>query len=168
MLTTVVSRCFCKSATPSRRPWIPLVVNDTVFPQETETTGRLVTPARLARAKFRAVRLFMQHRDDIEAAFRSFCFGQYDKCTRVKVDMDEAIQRARRCIIDPFLEKVWGESNDEDVAVSDEFPMTDAELVGTVMHEALHYVVRLDRGYGWRDLCTRVEHEVMAFLGDIQ
>ena len=139
-----------------------------VFPPEIENISRPVTAARLGRAKFQAVRNLMTHRDYINETFRSFCFGKYDKCKRVKVDMDEAIQRARRCTINPFLEKVWGESNDEDVHVSDEFPMTDAELIGTIMHEALHYVCRLDRGYGWRDLCTRVEHDVMAHLGDIQ
>ena len=121
----------------------------------------------MARAKFFAARHMLQRRDDIEKCFTSFCFAQYDKCKRVKVDMDEAIARVRRCEINSFLEGVWGESNDEDVYVSNEFDMTDPELVGTIMHEALHYVCRLDRGYGWRDLCTRVEHEVMEFMGDI-
>ena len=171
---SALHRCVCqheKRRRPVRktaRRIKPDMPQCTVFPPETENVGRPVTQVRLARAKFKAVRLLMQYRDDIKTTFESFCFVAYEKCTRVKVDMDDAIRRARVCKIDPFLENVWGESNDEDVAVSDEFPMTDAELVGTIMHEALHYVCRLDRGYGWRDLCTRVEHEVMEFLGDIQ
>ena len=109
----------------------------------------------------------MQHRAGVEECFKSCCFAQYDKCKRVRVNMDEAVARVRRCEINRLLEGVWGESNNEDVHVSTEFDMTDPELVGTIMHEALHYVCRLDRGYGFRDLCTRVEHEVMEFMGDI-
>lgn len=121
----------------------------------------------MARAKFFAASTLRQHRNEIAQCINDYVFAEYDKCKRVRVDMDKAIQRARVCKIDPVLEGVWGESNDEDVWVSNEFEMTDPELVGTIMHEALHYVCRVDRGYGFRDLCTRVEHGVMEFMGDI-
>ena len=45
--------------------------------------------------------------------------------------------------------------------------MTMADFVSTIMHESMHYICKVDRGYGFVDMCTRDEHEVFRRLGEV-
>ena len=48
--------------------------------------------------------------------------------------------------------KIWISSN----------KLSDDELVGTILHESLHYLVT----FNGNDICEKDEHQVMAKLGD--
>lgn len=136
-----------------------------VFPELGDDTARLVTEARLARARSLAVRILRQHADVVQQIFAIVAHEASNKVRGVRVDTDKIISRCRKAVLRP-LPDLYGISDDEEVHISSMHPMQDAEVVHTVLHEAMHYSVKVDRGYGYRFMCTRDEHQAMAALGD--
>jgi hypothetical protein len=151
----------------------------------------IVTPARLSRAKYQCVRQGLKSTSDIISAFYraadmpgkkwGYCecsnfpdYCQWGPCarnevTRITIDTDEFIQRIRMAKLDPVKDGCYGESDDCEVCISEIMEMTDEELRGTIIHEALHYICKVDRGYGYQWMPTIDEHTAMHIFGkDIQ
>jgi len=138
----------------------------------------LVTNARLARAKYQAVRRVIGNEDRIVDCFvRTANMPAYcnrfsrprQKIARIYVKTDEILKRIRIAILTDVKDNCYGESDDVEVCISKVMEMTDEELVTTLIHEALHYICYTDRGYGYRCMCTRDEHHAMfLYHRDIQ
>ena len=151
----------------------------------------IVTPARLARAKYQCVRRALISTDEIKSAFLDaakmpgnkwgyrICYDNPDYCqwgpcarnevTRITINTDEFIQRIRMAKLYPVEDGYYGESDDCEVCISEIMEMTDEELRGTIIHEALHYICKVDRGYGYHWMSTIDEHTAMHIFGeDIQ
>ena len=125
-----------------------------------------VTQARLNRAKFQAVRLIKKHENDILCAFELAARDRSEKTRRVKVDIERALSRVRSCKVGLTSENCWGESDECEILINERQEHTRNELIGTVLHEALHFVCKSCRGYGLRFLATDAEHAAMTILGE--
>ena len=106
-----------------------------------------------------------RHENTIRQVFEEYIYGTYTKTRRTQIITQLIYDRIRMAELAP-IDDCWGESNDEYVHVSSKFNMSDADIQGTLLHEALHYIARIDRGYGYRDMCARAEHDVMKMLGE--
>lgn len=128
---------------------------------------KLVTQMSLQRAKSRAIRQIRIFKDEIIAMFTKVAKETNTNSlnTRVRVDIENAIERCRTVTLKEM--KQYGICDEINVCVSNSYPMTMTDLVSTIMHESLHYTCRVDRGYGWIDMCTRDEHEVFRRLGEV-
>ena len=145
-----------------------------LFPDyEADTSRRRpATRARMHRMQREAVRRLREHRADIAFCFEASCVDAQLRCRRkyrsypidsVRVDVERAVERVRRCIVSPHVSAdAWGESDDEQVFISAAQLFTDSELLGTMLHEALHYCGT------WKghDIATHIEHMAMRALGD--
>ena len=138
----------------------------------------LVTPARLARAKYQAIRRVLGTEASVKESFErtgnmtGFC-SRFQRprqnIVRIKVKTEDILDRIRMTKIAEVKSECYGESDDIEVCISGVMEMTDNELIATIIHEALHYICYTDRGYGWRSMCTRDEHQAMYYYGrDIQ
>jgi len=136
----------------------------------------LVTNARLARCKLQAVKRILDSPNRVLVAFervaRMSGHNYKGKCPRkraigLEINLEELIKRARMCEIGSVSDNCYGESDDMEVLVSGVLPMTDSELIGTIIHEALHYICKVDRGYSYCWMCTRDEHLAMEMYGNI-
>ena len=58
-------------------------------------------------------------------------------------------------------ESLYGESDGERIWIAKE-KVNDAYLLGTMLHEALHYAARINNKY----ICEEDEHRVFRALGD--
>ena len=138
----------------------------------------LVTNARLARAKYQAVRRVIGNEDKIvdcfvRTAFMSAYCNRFSRPRQdvvgINIKISEILRRIRIAIITDVKDNCYGESDDEEVCISGVMKMTDEELITTIIHEALHYICYTDRGYGYNCMCTRDEHHAMYLFGrDIQ
>jgi len=136
----------------------------------------LVTKERLARCKYQAVKRILNSPNHVLTVFervaRMSGHNYKDACPRkraigLEINLDELVKRARMCEIGPVTDGCYGESDDMEVLVSGVMPMSDYELTGTIIHEALHYICKVDRGYYYRWMCTRDEHLAMEMYGNI-
>ena len=55
----------------------------------------------------------------------------------------------------------YGEADDEKIWIS-KCKMSDEYLLGTILHESLHYCVTING----KDICERYEHFAIKILGD--
>lgn len=126
-----------------------------------------VTQMSLQRAKSRAIRQIRIFQNEIIAMFTKVAIETNTNSinTRVRVDIEKAIERCRTVTLKEM--KQYGICDDVNVCVSSSYPMTMTDLVSTIMHESLHYTCKVNRGYGWIDMCTRDEHEVFRRLGEV-
>ena len=132
-----------------------------------DTEKKLVTEMSLQRAKSRAIRQIRIFQNEITAMFTKVAKETNTNSlnTRVRVDIENAIERCRAVTLKEM--KQYGICDEINVSVSNSYPMTMTDLVSTIMHESLHYTCKVDRGYGWIDMCTRDEHEVFRRLGEV-
>lgn len=136
------------------------------FPICINPVKRLITDMSLQRAKSRAIRQIRMYENEIIMMFNKVAKKTNTNSinTRVRVDIDEAIERCRSATLKEM--KQYGICDEINVCISSSYPMTDSDLVATIMHESMHYICKVDRGYGWIDMCTRDEHEVFRRLGE--
>ena len=129
---------------------------------------RKVTEMSLQRGKSRAIRQIRMFQNEIIAMFTKVAKETNTNSinTRVKVDIESAIERVRETTLKD-MPKQYGICDEINVCVSNSYPMTMADLVSTIMHESMHYICKVDRGYGFIDMCTRDEHEVFRRLGEV-
>ena len=128
---------------------------------------KLVTQMSLQRAKSRAIRQIRIFQHEIIAMFTKVAKETNTNSihTRVNVDIEKAIERCRTVTLKEM--KQYGICDEVEVCVSNSYPMTMTDLVSTIMHESMHYICRVDRGYGFFDMCTRDEHDVFRRLGEV-
>lgn len=146
----------------------PTKVEYQAFPLELNPRKRLVTAMSLQRAKSRAIRQIRKFEKEILEVFIMVAKKTNTNSinTRIRVDIDSAIERVRNVSLKD-MPKQYGICDEINVCVSSSYPMSNTDLVSTIMHESMHYICKVDRGYGWIDMCTRDEHEVFCRLGEV-
>lgn len=144
----------------------PTKIEFQAFPICLNPEKRKVTHMSLQRAKSRAIRQIRMYETEIVGMFTKVAKETNTNSinTRVRVDIENAIERCRTVKLKEM--KQYGICDEIEVCVSSSYPMTDSDLVATIMHESMHYICKVDRGYGWIDMCTRDEHEVFRRLGE--
>jgi len=121
-----------------------------------------VTRTRLSIAKWQARELFRAGGRLSRERFRNFALRKY-RCKRREVAFDDggALRRIRDAVLfhdDPCCR---GETDGAQIRIS-AIEMTHAELVGTLLHEAMHFWCAV-RG---RSMSVANEHHCMTRCGD--
>ena len=131
---------------------------NSVFPQYREGAVEYVTDGRrFALAKMCAVAVFRRNRGRIQDAFRKHCV----RFETARFTFDP-VWRIQTATLAPMPSPLLGLTDGVQIEISDSIPMQFAELVGVLIHEALHTHCRV-RG---RALPVHVEHRCMKSLGD--
>ena len=137
--------------------------NDSVYPVYPETDADNVTQRRLSLAKWQATGLFQNGLQVAHRRFRDYAVRKYRcKPQQIRFDDKGAIQRIRRAVL--FDDEPWllGRTDGETIEICAACPMTHAEIVGTLLHEAMHDWCRV-RG---KFMSCANEHYCMSRCGD--
>ena len=132
-----------------------------LFPVYPATSGSLVSQRRVHRIQGIAIELVRSKQTLIERAFRNFATKRYNhRPVRVKMlwkNIETRILSAAVC----RDESVYGECNESQIWISKE-KMNDIYLLGTMLHEALHYGCTFNGNW----ICEDDEHTIFRSLGD--
>ena len=110
--------------------------------------------------KILAVALLRKEEKRIYKAFLDFSKKRYkDNPPQVLLDMEACIQRVYSALVCP--EGIYGECDEHRIWIAKE-KMNNAYLLGTLLHEALHYSVRFNKQF----ICEEDEHCIFRKLGD--
>jgi len=122
----------------------------------------VVTPKRLQIAKWQAGVEFLHNSAQMQCTFRDFATRRY-KCKRsqVKFETDKALRLVRNAVVSDERDDILAQTDNVCIEVM-RVPMQHSELVGVLLHEAMHNwcVVR-----GKYMSCCN-EHRCMGRLGD--
>ena len=140
--------------------------NNGIFPlYEDESAEFLCTEQKLNLAKMIATRLFEVGEAEAQRVFRNYCVRKY-RCKRHNVKFKprrQSLRRIRSAILNSEIPELLGQTDGDTIEVSSNTLMTFTDLVGVLVHEALHNWCHV---YG-RVLSGTVEHHCMAVLGDV-
>ena len=124
------------------------------------TSGSLVSQRRIHQIQTVAIDLLRSKQRLIEKTFREFAAKRYNRPVRVKMlwkHIEARILSAAVC----QDESLYGECDENKVWISKE-KMNDIYLLGTLLHEALHYGCT----FNGRWICEDDEHTIFRSLGD--
>lgn len=131
-----------------------------VFPNYPNTSGSHVSQRRVNRLKPIALAVLQDREKTVFKAFQAFARRRHsDRPPKVRFDLETALRRVEGAAVCP--EGVYGECDEARVWVARE-KMNDAYLLGTLLHEALHYAVTFNGKF----VCEDDEHAVFRALGD--
>jgi len=86
---------------------------------------------------------------------------RYSRKPRIELHIDEAIERVNNARVIREADGLWGESDDTRIWIPAN-KTNDTVLMGTILHEALHYLCT----FNGKDICEKDEHYVMELLGE--
>jgi len=132
-----------------------------VFPEYKYNSGPVVSNKILKRAKKIAIDILINEKDKIEKAFKLLTKRYKDKYIEITYDYEAAYRRVRSTKLCPSNDYCYGESDESGIWICKnkiDYP----ELVGTILHEALHYFAYFNK----KEICEKDEHYVMKILGD--
>ena len=132
-----------------------------VFPEYKYNSGPIVSNKILKRAKKIVIEILTNEKDKIEKAFKSLTKRYKDKYIEITYDYEAAYRRVRSTKLCPASEDCYGESDESGIWICKN-KIDYAELVGTILHEALHYFAYFNN----KEICEKDEHYVMRILGD--
>jgi hypothetical protein len=135
--------------------------NDRVFPEYKYNSGPIVSNKILERAKKIVINILTNEQTKIEKAFKLLTRRYKDKYIEISYDYDAAYRRVRSTKLCPASDDCYGESDESGIWICKnkiDYP----ELVGTILHEALHYFAYFNN----KEICEKDEHYVMRALGD--
>ena len=132
-----------------------------VFPEYKYNSGPIVSNKILKRAKEIVIEILTNEKDKIEKAFKSLTKRYKDKYIEITYDYEAAYRRVRSTKLCPASEDCYGESDESGIWICKN-KIDYAELVGTILHEALHYFAYFNN----KEICEKDEHYVMRILGD--
>ena len=131
-----------------------------LFPLYPNTSGSRASQRRVNRLKPLALAVLQDRKGIVVKAFEAFARRRHaDRPPKVRFDLEGALRRVRGAAV--CAEGVYGECDEERVWVARE-KMNDAYLLGTLLHEALHYAVTFNGKF----VCEEDEHAVFRCLGD--
>ena len=96
----------------------------------------------------------------ILSAFKQLA-KRYSRPPKIKLHIDQAIEKVRNAVVTHDSEELHGLSDDRRMWIPSA-KCNDTYLMGTMLHESLHYIATFDG----KDICEKDEHYVMALLGD--
>ena len=134
---------------------------NTIFPSYPSTSGSHVSQKRINRLKHLTKQILLQEKNRIEQEFKTFALKRYrDTPVCVLVDIPGDVARVDNTVL-CNKQDLYGESDGEKIWIAKE-KMNDAYLLGTLLHEALHYAATFNGRY----VCEADEHTVFRALGD--
>jgi hypothetical protein len=125
--------------------------------------GKFVTHKQLSVAKWQARKLFTDRVDLAEKRFRNYAVRKY-RCKPQQVTFDNfgALKRISKAVLFDDDPSLLGRTDGVTIEISGGCDMTYPELIGTLIHEAMHDWCRV-RGKFMS--CGR-EHHCMSQCGD--
>ena len=108
-----------------------------VFPEYKYNSGPIVSNKILKRAKEIVIEILTNEKDKIEKAFKSLTKRYKDKYIEITYDYEAAYRRVRSTKLCPASDYCYGESDESGIWICKN-KIDYAELVGTILHEALH------------------------------
>ena len=133
-----------------------------IFPEYRNVSGSHVSQKRINVAKKLVILILQQEEKTITRAFEELARKKYKgKKMIVSLDMESAIHRVNTAKVKRDNDEDYGEADDEGMWIS-ACQCPDDELVGTILHEAIHYLAT----FNGKDICEKDEHFVIKMLGD--
>ncbi len=116
----------------------------------------------LTRAIYIVIKIFDEERNKIEKAFSDLARKRYrGKVINIDFDYETVYRRVYSTKISSENEYCYGESDENQIWICRNKVPYDI-LVGTILHEALHYFAY----FNGKEICEKDEHYVMRQLGD--
>lgn len=135
--------------------------NKRVFPKYNYNSGPIVSNKILKRAKIIVIKILTYERKKIENAFKFLAKRYKDKFINMTFNYELAYKRVLSTKLCPANDYCYGESDGSQIWICKN-KIDYAELVGTILHEALHYFAFFND----KEICEKDEHYVMRLLGD--
>ena len=133
-----------------------------IFPEYRSVSGSIVSQKRINIVKKVVCSILLQEERKITRAFEELARKKYKgKKMILKVDIPSAIRRVNTAKVKRDNDYDFGEADDESMWIS-ACKVSDEHLVGTILHEALHYIAT----FNGKDICEKDEHFVIKMLGD--
>lgn len=131
-----------------------------IFPTYPKTSGSYVSQRRINKLKPIVIDILKTKQSQILSAFRKLA-SRYSKMPKIELHIEEAIEKVKNARVTAGSEDMHGESDDYRIWIPRN-KTNDTVLLGTLLHEALHYICT----FNGKDICAKDEHYVMALLGD--
>lgn len=131
-----------------------------VFPKYPPTSGSHVSQRRINKQKEVVVHILRTKQPQIRKAFEQLA-KRYSKPPKIELHIEQAIEKVYAARVTYDSEDLHGESYDYRMWIP-AAKMNDTYLMGTMLHEALHYICT----FNGKDICSENEHYVMRLLGD--
>jgi hypothetical protein len=131
-----------------------------IFPNYPNTSGSRVSQRRINKQKDAVINILKTKEPEIRKAFKQLA-KRYSKNPKIELHMDMAIEKVKNAQVTYESEYLHGESDNYRMWIP-AAKMNDVYLMGTILHEALHYICTFDG----KDICSENEHYVMRLLGD--
>eukprot|EP01083_Nonionella_stella_P004334 12513_1 len=133
-----------------------------IFPDYRDVSGSHVSQKRINVAKQLVCLILKQEEQRITKAFEDFARKKYrGKRMVVALNIPSAIKRVHTAKLKRDNDYDFGEADDENMWIT-ACQLSDEGLVGTILHEALHYIAT----FNGKDICEKDEHFVIKLLGD--
>jgi hypothetical protein len=131
-----------------------------IFPEYPKTSGSYVSQRRINKLKPIVIHILETKQPQILNAFKKLA-SRYSKMPRIELHVQDAIEKVRNARVTAGSDCMHGESDDYRIWIPKN-KTNDTVLMGTLLHEALHYICT----FNGKDICEKDEHYVMALLGD--
>lgn len=131
-----------------------------IFPKYPNTSGSHVSQRRINKQKDAVIHILKTKQTQIMLAFDKLA-KRHSKTPKIELHIEQAVNKVRNARVTYDSEDLHGESDDYRMWIP-AAKMNDTYLMGTMLHEALHYIATFDG----QDICEKDEHYVMALLGD--
>ena len=131
-----------------------------IFPEYPKTSGSYVSQRRINKQKAVVIRILETKQVQIFNAFKKLA-ARYSKPPIIELHIEAAIEKVRNARVTVGSDEMHGESDDYRIWIPKN-KTNDTVLMGTLLHEALHYICT----FNGKDICAKDEHYVMALLGD--
>ena len=136
--------------------------NKQVFPVYTYKSAPILSNKTLKRGKKIVIDIIKEEGKRIENAFISLAKKKYKgRKINVEFDYETAKKRIYSTKLGSENEDCYGESDENQIWIFKNKIPYDT-LVGTILHEALHYFAYFNN----KEICEKDEHAVMRMLGD--
>jgi hypothetical protein len=133
-----------------------------IFPDYKDTSGSVVSNKRLKRAKEVVLLILLEEQEKIKNAYKTLAKRKYkDKKISIKYDFNGCIDRVYNTVLGKKNDDLHGESDGYKIWISKN-KLNDSYLIGTILHESLHYAATFNN----KEICEKDEHYVMELLGE--
>lgn len=133
-----------------------------VFPRYPSTSGSFVSQRRINKLKPLAIRILSEEREKILKVFTKFLQRKYHGMVKVRFDLAFATERIETTKVHTYKKgDVFGECDENKIFIAKE-KMNDSYLLGTMLHEALHYSCTCNKNY----ISEEDEHKIFSLIGD--
>lgn len=133
-----------------------------IFPVYQTTSGSRVSQKRINRLKPILKTIIVEEFEKIRKAFYTFAKKRYNgKQIRVHLDLEKMLLRCDNIFVCK-KDDIYGESDEDGIWIAKE-KMNDSILLGTMLHESLHFCCTFNKQW----ICSSDEHQIMSLLGEV-